>query len=300
MAGNDFLSSVKLEFENFLTRTDATRSMRAVYPKFTEKALKDLGASSEGTKSKVWAFIFNLMDELKADVFLFQYESMGENEKKYLDVQNQPYVPVLDIHNLQFLEDNLINLAQKPSASVPFIGITYATYPRAYLSYVHLMDNLDKIHEKNKGLLGVGAPRELGRYEEDQDVSAPHYSSFLISDIAAERSYPGGGGGKTAARLFEKGDLAVPVPEKGHPVAEHLDEVSLFNGDRLLQEYFLKFAAGDVNLYNARSHYFSRVHESLLTNNEYKEMRNSVINQELKEYRESKFRINAILTKHGV
>ena len=297
---NGFLAEVELRYNSFLTRTDTTGTMRVIFPKFTDDALNVLETLPESQKIEIWRFLFDLVDEISPDAFAIQYWTTNANARNYLDSQETPYIPVLDIKQSSNLTGYLTNLGEKSSSHTPFIGLTYSTYPRANLSYKILMERADKIHEGNKGIITFGSPRELGIHEADRDISALHYSNFLVADVSAERSYPGGGGKRSSARLFEKKDLAVPIPGDTHNEEEHFDELSLFARDRNLQEYFLSFVRGTVDMTISRAHYFSRVHENLVSDTEYRDMRAHIASHELGEYRKRKLRINKILDLHGL
>ena len=158
------------------------------------------------------------------------------------------------------------------SSMVPFIGLTYSTLRRSNLAYNHAIDILDSLHESGKGFITVESPRVSGRGTEDPDVSAIHYSSFIVADLAAERVYSGGSSGEPNLRLFEKKDLAVPLLDNRHLSSEHDDELRSLSGDKKLETLLRKMMAGTDNLSNEEKHksrYLSRIHENIVTSKEY-------------------------------
>lgn len=56
----------------------------------------------------------------------------------------------------------------------------------------------------------VDIPRKAD-FDPYKDISAPHYSSFLISDISTEIYISGHGKGNNNTRIFEKNSLTVPI-----------------------------------------------------------------------------------------
>ena len=56
----------------------------------------------------------------------------------------------------------------------------------------------------------VDIPRKAD-FDPYKDISAPHYSSFLISGISTEIYISGHGKGNNNTRIFEKNSLTVPI-----------------------------------------------------------------------------------------
>lgn len=305
---NGYLATFLTSFRNFLGRVEGSDALRLIYPKFTKDGLTALESIDEPTRNKIFVFLFDLIRELSYDKsppdgFYFQYDHLTKDGKKYALSQNLPFIPVIDMHgDINVVTRQMDDYISMPPASVPFIGLTYSTLTRSNLAYNHAIDVLDSLHEAGKGFITVESPRVSGRGTGDPDVSAIHYSSFLVADLSAERVYAGGSSGEPNLRLFEKKDLAVPLLDHTHLTAEHDDELNALSGDRKLEELLRKMMTGTDNLSNeekAKSRYLSRIHENIVTSKEYENMRKSIINNELLNYRSEKRRLNRLLSAEG-
>ncbi len=305
---NGYLATFITNFQNFLLRVERSDALRLVYPKFTKAGLDALRSLGESNRNKVWEFIFEAIHELSygkaaIDGFYIQYDHLTEAGRSYALTQSLQFVPVIDIHgDIKVVTKQMNEYVDMSSSLVPFIGLTYSTKTRSNLAYNQAISILDSLHEAGKGFITVGSPRTSGRWSEDPDVSAIHYSSFIVADLTAERTYGGGSSGEPNLRLFEKGDLAVPPLGHIHSSTEHSDEISTLNGDRRLQELLGRMISGAGNLSEAdkrRAPYLSRVHENLVTGCEYENMRRSIIDNELLRYRAEKRRLNQMLLVEG-
>ena len=305
---NGYLATFLSNFQNFLLRVERSDALRLVYPKFTRSGLDNLESIGESGRNKVWQFIFDAIHELSygkaaIDGFYLQFDHLTEAGKRYALSQNLPFIPVIDIHgDIRVVTKQMNDYMSLPSALVPFIGLTYSTKTRSNLAYNQAISVLDSLHEAGKGFITVGSPRTSGRWTEDPDVSAIHYSSFIVADLAAERAYGGGSSGEPNLRLFEKGDLAAPTLDHIHNAAEHMDELNALSGDTRLQELLGRMIGGIDNLLatdKRRAPYLSRVHENLVTGSEYEKMRRSIMSNELLRYRSEKRRLNQMLLEEG-
>ena len=137
-----------------------------------------------------------------------------------------------------------------------------------------------------------------------KDISAPPYSSFLISDISTEIYLSLHGVGiKNNARIFEKESLTVPIISKNYDINRRTGKDSMFNPDKSLKDLFwrtLKGQNNDIDIDKNRPSYLSRVHESYMNTLEYEEMRKSLINKDLKDYRNSKIELTNLLKSQKV
>ena len=156
---------------------------------------------------------------------------------------------------------------------------------------------LDKLHESGKGFITVDSPRTTGRGSTDPDVSALHYSSFIVADLASEKSYRGGGSRVPNLRLFEKEDLAVPPLGDMNYKGRRMNELRFLSEDKKLQELLIKMIRGDnlSDVDKRRAPYVSRVHENIVTGSEYENMRRSIMTNELLLYRAEKKRLDKML-----
>lgn len=295
---NGFLGEFMAKQLAFLDRVKGTKAMTAMYPRITDELLRSMSSDSS-LRNGISHFILQLMSELKSDVYFLQSEMLGEAEMRILQNQSTPFVPIFDIHHIQPIKDRLQEFIDMSSDMVPFIGFTHASYIHANLAFDYIMLNLESIHEQSKGIVSVDASRSLGK--SGTDVSGPHYSSFLISDIVAEE-YHGrivpDEDSPLIPRVFEKSDLAIPPIMAGHNVAEHEDELAYFGDDQGLKDLFLRtlsYNNSEKDIKRNRPSYMSRLHEGLVSAKEYENMRAVIISHELKNYRESKYKMNQLL-----
>lgn len=296
---NGYLAEFILKLEKSLGRIDNTGAMKAIFPKVTGSLMPSL-LTDHNIKRRVVNFILQLMSEEAADFYLLQMELLDQHTFSYLNSLEVQYAPVLDIHSYDSVSSVLPYLVSLSTSNVPMIGLTYASYKNANLSYDFLMSSLESVHEANKAIITVGVPRVLGKNEYDRDVSAPHYSSFLVSDIVAEEyhSHFAGGNGPDGIKIFEKKDLAIPPVTQGHNLAEHSGEDTAFSSDQNLKDLFWRTLGAsntEEDIRRNRPGYISRIHETLETTKEYENMKRSIINHELLEYRRSKTRMNDLL-----
>lgn len=303
---NGYLGVFQANFKNFLSRVEGSDALRLVYPKFTKDGLAALESMGESSQNKIWAFYFNLISELSTgkdsiDGFFVQYSHLTESARRYISKQNLPFIPTINIRDDYWtIRNQLTEYSSMPSSLVPFIGLSYSTMSGSNLAYQEAISMLDSLHESGKGFITTDSPRVSGKGVLDPDVSALHYSNFIVADLAAERIYGGGGGGEPNIRLFEKGDLAVPLIDGAHNSNEHTGEGNFLQSDPKLQRLLQSMFEGNISASDAfRATYLSRVHENIVTGKEYENMRRSIATNELSNYRTEKHRINALLEQEG-
>lgn len=303
---NGYLSVFLTNFRNFLSRVERADALRLVYPKFTKEGLTALEGIGESNRNKIWAFFFQLISELASgkdaiDGFFVQYDHLTQAAQNYIAKQNLPFIPTIDIHgDRPVVRRQLENYSTMSSSLVPFIGLSYSTLSRSNLAYQDAISMLDGLHESGKGFITTDSPRVSGRGVFDPDVSALHYSNFIVADLAAERIYGGGSGGEPNIRLFEKGDLAVPPLDGAHNANEHSGEDGFLQEDSKLRTLLNNMFQGTITASDSsRASYLSRVHENIVTGTEYAEMRKSITNSELPHYRAEKHRIDLMLQQEG-
>ena len=288
-------------FNNFLSRVERADALRLVYPKFTSDGLSTLDSIGESDKNKVWTFIFQVISELASgkdtiDGFFVQYDHLTLAAQRYIAKQNLPFIPTINIQgDYRVVTSQLNSYSDMPSSLVPFIGLSYSTLSRSNLAYREAISMLDALHESGKGFITIDSPRVAGRGVLDPDVSALHYSSFIVADLVAERIYTGGGGVPNI-RLFDKGDLAVPQLGTANSADNHTGEDGFLQDDPKLQTLLKDMFHGTISeRESSRATYLSRIHENIVTGQEYENMRRSIVDSELLHYRTEKHRINALL-----
>ena len=303
---NGYLARFLTNFRNFLSRVEQADALRLVYPKFTREGLLALESIGESSKEKVWIFFFQLINELSTgkdaiDGFLVQYDHITQGNRDYISKQNLPFIPTINIHGVyQVVKRQLETYKAMPSSLVPFIGLSYSTLSRANLAYHEAISMLDSLHESGKGFITTDSPRVSGIRVFDPDVSALHYSNFIVADLAAEKKYSGGSGDKPNVRLFEKRDLAVPPLQGTHKSNEHSGEDGFLQEDPKLRTLLNNMFQGTVSASDtSRAIYLSRVHENIISGTEYSDMRKSIAANELPHYRAEKHRIDLMLQQEG-
>lgn len=303
---NGYLATFKTNFRNFLSRVERADALRLVYPKFTVKGLSALEKINESSKEKVWNFLFQLINELAngkdaIDGFLVQYDHLTQAGKGYIAKQNTPFIPTIDIHGEYLVvKRQLYTYKTMPSSLVPFIGLSYSTLSRANLAYQEAISMLDALHESGKGFITTDSPRVSGIRVFDPDVSALHYSNFIVADLAAEKKYGGGGGNEPNVRLFERGDLAIPTLHGAHNPNEHSGEDAFLQEDPKLRTLLNNMFQGNVSASDkSRAAYLSRIHENIISGKEYSDMRKNIASNELAHYRAGKHRMDLMLQQEG-
>ncbi|BAB59872.1 TVG0736554 [Thermoplasma volcanium GSS1] len=299
---NDYLATLKNKIEDYFIRIENKNCLKAVYIKLTGN-VKDYvfkNRDSE-TSAKIKKFIFDLSSELNTDFYIFQSELLNDNSIKFLN-NNIVFSPLFYIKDHKTIQNSLPNWITQESTLVPFISFTYSSYLNANISYQYIIKYLDKIHESDKGIISTDIPRIFSNLASPYGhVSAPHYSSFIISDITAEIYNGGHGNFKKVpnTRIFEKTNLALPkISNKSNNAEIHKNEDSIFGNDENLKSLFWRTLQNqnvDMDIKNNRPAYISRIHESVMTSSEYDNMRNSIKQHDLMNYRKSKMELNKLL-----
>ncbi|WMT53531.1 hypothetical protein [Ferroplasma acidiphilum] len=300
---NDYLATLKNNIENYFIRIENKNCLKAVYIKLTGDVKDHVFKNRDSeTSAKIKNFIFDLSSELNTDFYIFQSELLNNNSIQFLNNNNIAFSPLFYIKEHKTIQNSLANWIKEESSLVPFISFTYSSYLNANLSYQYIIKYLDKIHESNKGIISTGIPRIFSNLASPYShVSAPHYSSFIISDITAEIYNGGHGNFKKVpnTRIFEKTNLALPkISNKSNNVEIHKNEDSIFGNDENLKSLFWRTLQNqnvDMDIKNNRPTYISRVHESVMTSSEYDNMRNSIKQHDLLNYRKSKIDLNKLL-----
>lgn len=300
---NGYLAEFRNKIDKYFLRIEDNKCLKGVFPKLNNELLKKVKNNPYSeTSLAIKEFLLDLTQELKSEVYIFNREILDSNAINFLNGNDITYVPVYKIKEHKVIEKDF-NYWKNANSLVPFIGFTYSSYPYAHLSYKYIISHLDNVHESSKGIIMVDIPRKVD-LDPYKDISAPHYSSFLISDISTEIYISGHGkGNNNNTRIFEKNNLTVPVIYQNYNINEHKGEDDMFNSDNQLKELFwrtLKKQNTNTDIAKNRPSYLSRVHESYMTTLEYKKMRKSIINNELKNYRNSKIMLNNLLKSQKV
>ena len=309
---NDYLANVTARLEDEFNRVDNSNALKALYFSPNKDIIGKITGGSSIQKN-VTDFIIDIIENLstKIDLYLFRVELLSNTTLNhsgsdgmtgllnFLHLNDLNFSPVIPIKN-DLAVTNYTESYMKESSLVPFLSYTYSSYPYARNSYRFIMERLDKIHERNKAIITVGAPRILGF---GTDVSRIHYSNFIISDITAE-GYHNGFNKKEnnhtmRFRLFDKDNLNLPELNsiKKAP-QDYWSDVSSEINENKIEELFFRIinkspTAEDIK--NNRPSYMSRIYENIVSTKEYRKMRDSIRASNLKEYRKSKKEMNSLL-----
>lgn len=300
---NGYLAEFRNKIDKFFSRIEDNRCLKAVFPKLPDDIRKEIKNNPDSKISiEIKNFLLDLSQELKSELYIFNSEILDNNFTDFLNRNDITYAPVFKIKEDKNIKRDF-GKWRSANSLVPFIGFTYSSYAKASLSYKYIISQLDKVHEANKGIIMVDIPR-TPNLEPYKDISGPHYSSFLISDISTEIYLSGhGSSNKNNARIFEKDSLTVPIIGKNYNTNQHRGEDSMFNPDNSLKDLFWRTLKGqntNIDMDKNRPGYLSRVHESYMTTLEYEEMRKSLINKDLKDYRNSKIELTNLLKSQKV
>ena len=295
---NDYLATTGLDVGRTLGMV-APDSFRVVYPKLTQAA-SAIVASTPGLGRKVAGFLFDLMLEQPAEAYAIHHSLLLDGGWAALARSGKgavPVIPVIDIDDHRVVAKGLADVLEQPTGSVPFVGFTYAAYRSARLSYERIIESRPKLNERGIGVIVFGTPRVLD--VEDRrgaDLSAPHYSSFLIADGVGQRYIGRGGQGPHVARLFHRKDLESPQIAKGHDPSEHQGEESNFGSDGKLLDLFWRTVRGENTEADWKKNFpsaVSRLHEVVSSSGEFGVMRKRMRSNELATYRAEKSRLLA-------
>lgn len=291
LSKNGYLSEMLNKIRPFLERTETSGALKLFYPKFTNDLLN---ISSERLMD-ILKFIKDLVDNINVDALVINYFN-----NDFINNSNKPIIPVLRIEGdegYKIVTNKLNELIGESSQIIPFIGISYASYPRANLSYNFIRANLDRIHENKKGIITLDAPRTTFQ-QLDKEISALHYSSFIVSDLVSERFYYSRGWKESALRIFDRRNLALPYAKDLESKELEDDTTNYFPNDAELQKLYERFKSNQLSesdITKKRGVYMSRVHENLASSKEYRIMVKEIRSNNLREYITSKGRLMNLL-----
>ena len=307
---NDYLANVTARLENEFNRVDNSNALKALYFSPNKDVIGKI-TGEPSIRKNVVDFIMDIIGNLSTeiDLYLFRVELLSPITLNHFgnggmmdllgflrqkDLNFSPVIPIKEYIAVA----NYTESYMKESSLVPFLSYTYSSYSHARNSYRFIMDRLDKIHEKNKAIMTVGAPRVFWT-----DVSRIHYSNFIISDITAE-GYHNGFNEKEnnltmRFRLFDKDNLSLPELNniKKNPQDYWPDVSSEINENKIEQLFFriINNSPTAEDIKNNRPSYMSRIYENIVSTKEYRKMRDSIRASNLKEYRKSKKEMNSLL-----
>ena len=277
-----------------------------LYVSFTENT-KELIESEEAKYYDVIKFYLEIasflgIEQVAVPIFY--------DEKKVIQMvskRNLQLIPVLDLKQpTESFGKKFDSYISENSISVPIIGLKFATYLNANKGYDKVMQALDKLHEKHKATLMLDVPRYL-KSERYKNLSTPHYTPFLVSDLVAEK-YNIGGGSKNEkknntkhVRLFYD-NLTVQLMDSKHDYDE-LDiesEKKVFEGDKKLQEMLIKILNNSLTendwKYN-RPSYLSRIHENIKTRKEFYQFYRYITTNSARDYLDTKLPMKNAITE---
>jgi len=308
---NTYLSKVIRELENYFNRVDNSNAFKALYFKLTKDIIYEIKRNQK-IKSEIIEFIIDIINNLQVniDLYLFNVEILPQSDLDYFEKSEKSnllgflrkndlqYSPIISIKDYMAVKKYTLMYLKK-SSLVPFISYTYSIYTTARNSYRFIKDSLEHIHENNKGILTINTPRLV---DNRIDVSGVHYSSFIISDIISEKfigAFKSVNDSYTKFRLFDKNNLNLPLLEElDKDPEEYWSDLSSEITDKKIKDLYdriIKKTPTEEDFKNHRISYLSRIQENIVSTIEFTEMRKYIKNNNLKEYRESKNKMNYLL-----
>jgi hypothetical protein len=309
---NDHLAKVISHLEGDFDKVDNSNALKALYFSPTGEVIEKIRSESN-IREEVTEFIIDVINNMSTDIdlYLFRVETLlpitlnnfGDGKKPSLlgflrknDFQFSPVIPIKDSSAVSKYSKNFL----KESSLVPFIGYTYSMYTNARISYRFIMNRLDKIHEKNKGILTVGIPRLV---TDKIDVSGTHYSNFVVSDVTGEKYnavvIKRKNNSDIKFRLFDKDNLNLPElgDIKKDPKIYWSDVSSEIKDEKIGQLFsrIINRSPTAYDLKNSRPSYISRIYENIVSTMEFGKMRESIKKSDLKRYRKRKGKMNSLL-----
>ena len=279
-------------------------SLRIVHARLTRPLLATVRVD-ENARRDVARFLIALAAELRVDAFVMQSCLLSDADWRVIDRNGTPVVPFADIHSVPEVDQVLEVAVKRGASNVPLIGVSHAIYRRAYVTSNRILDAQERLHDQGFGILVLGAPRILGGEDpRGHDISAPHYSAFLMGDVVGQAFAKGGPHDPSTRlfRVFERADLEARVLAEGHDATEHGGEDAPFARDPELDRLFwrtMRFANDANDGRDGRVPAILRLHEVVASGQEFAAMRSAIMGSELVAYRESKGSFDRWLASEG-
>lgn len=259
-------------------------------------------------RKKFSQFFSNLAIQMGIESVMLPVINTFDEIKSAVDLKHLQVIPIIDLQDpTDEFTKKFKSCKMEGSQDVPILGFKFAPYPRANIAYDMIMDEFDKIHEKSKAVMIVNSGRYL-RAGGSRNVSGPHYGSFIVGDLVAERFNTGGfrvqpDTSNKSVRLFCKDDLInlSNMSDDIHSKFDIKSEKKVFQNDPKLQDLLVKLVDKSTNnddwKYN-RPSYLSRVHENVRTRNEFDNLKKNINSSTSVEYLEEKDDMSKVIKDH--
>lgn len=299
---NGYLGQMLTKTKTWLEKIGNKNALVFLYPNLTKDAIKELDTVQK--RKKFTKFFSNLSLELEIESVMLPILNTFAEVKSSVNLEKLQIIPVVD------LQDKTEDFTKKFEAckseeaeDVPILAFKFAPYPKANITYDMIMDEFNEIHEKNKAIMIVNSERYL-RSSKSLNVSAPHYGSFIIGDLIAERFITVRGSSTSkSVRLFCKKDL-INLPNNNEGIETKFDlksEKHVFDNDPKLQELLTKLVENSTTENDwkyGRPSYLSRVHENVRSRGEFDSLKKNIDSETSKEYLEEKKDMDTVIKNH--
>jgi hypothetical protein len=305
-----YLGQMFSKLNRLAYRVENSKALVLLYPSLTSEALQIL------TKARTFDFIrfaCELGREMSLEAVLLpvinNLDEMLDGTKK----RNLQLIPVLDLKSeMERFTKQFNQCRSAGSRDIPIIAFKFSSYKNANKAYDLVMDDLDALHEDNQASMMVDIPRFL-QSSDCLNVSAPHYSSFFMSDIVAEKYTGQIGmsksdkekiGNKRSVRIFCRNDLAISLTGASFLNNNKFDigtEIHAFNEDKRLYDLFKRLVENttyDNDWVQNRPTYLSRVHENLRTKEEFETFQKHIDSNSANDYLSIKKDMNTVVSNH--
>lgn len=310
---NGFMSELLIKYLSIVHRLDPTTCI-FLYPNLPNELYNFL---IENKKYEEFVkFFSDLASLLKLDSIIFPTFNHIEAIIAIIRKKQLQLIPSIKLKNeISIFRKEFEQCIKFGHNDIPLIGLQFATFPYANLSYNMVMDNLDKIHEKNQGIMMLNTLRAIPNH----NVSAPHYSTLLTADLVAETFSDKFGRNKNRLqisieekiekipskkiRFFCRNDLSTPITNEGILNKINLEtELSVFQNDRNLRNFLedLLYDKIDDNKIWKKNipRYLSRVHENVQSHDELEILRENIDSNSALDYLNEKKDMNSVLSDH--
>jgi hypothetical protein len=299
---NGYLDEILQKANSFATRIGRSESLFLLYPSLTKSVASSM---NERAKHQYMQFYCALAQIMRLDAIILPYITDISDILSITKRHDLQLIPVIKLKgSTKDFSKKFHACRSVGHADIPFIGLKFATYPKADKAYNLVMGSLEPMHEKRQGTMLIDSPRYISS-DNSLNVSGLHYSPFFMADLVAERYRKGGGGaGTQSVRLFCRNDL-VTAPIETNLVAngkfDSAVESRVFPNDPKLQELLLATAENrltEQDWTNNRPGYLTRAHENVQTRKEFADLQRHINNDTAKEYLNEKNDMSSVVRLH--
>ena len=299
---NGYLNQILTKTKTWADKIGNKNALVFLYPNLTKDAKNELDTPEK--RKKFSRFFSNLATEMNIESIMLPVINTFDEIKSSVNLKDLQIIPIIELQDpTEEFTKKFNDCKSEESEDVPILGFKFAPYPKANIAYDMIMDEFDKIHEKSKAVMIVNSERYL-RANTSRNVSGPHYGSFIVGDLIAERFITvRGSSDRKSVRFFCKNDL-VNLPNTGEEIKSKFDvksEKKVFQNDPKLQDLLTKLMENSTNSEDwkqNRPFYLSRVHENVRTRDEFDNLKKNIDSRTSTEYLEEKKDMNMVIKDH--